>query len=290
MSLLDPVLIAQLGNLELRARRILDGFYAGRHVNRNRGHAQDFSEHRPYNPGDDLRSMDWKVFGRTDRLVVKQYEEQTNVQATIVMDQSASMGFSHGGRMSKLDYAKTMAAAIGYVVVSQSDAIGLLSASTRLPAGSQLGHLSRLYESLEKLAPNGAWDIDGLVRDLEVTSRRRGFVAVFSDLMADPERVLSSLRLLHARKNEVLVFQVLDPAELDLPFNGPVLFEDMEDGTTLKTEPDTIRGAYRSWVKDHLASQSQAFRSLGVDYLMLTTDSPFDRGLGAYLSWRQVHL
>ena len=290
MSLLDPVLIAQLGNLELRARRILDGFYAGRHVNRNRGHAQDFSEHRPYNPGDDLRSMDWKVFGRTDRLVVKQYEEQTNVQATIVMDQSASMGFSHSGRMSKLDYAKTMAAAIGYVVVSQSDAIGLLSASTRLPAGSQLGHLSRLYESLEKLAPNGAWDIDGLVRDLEVTSRRRGFVAVFSDLMADPERVLSSLRLLHARKNEVLVFQVLDPAELDLPFNGPILFEDMEDGTTLKTEPDTIRGAYRSWVKDHLASQSQAFRSLGVDYLLLTTDSPFDRGLGAYLSWRQVHL
>lgn len=276
--------------MELRARRILDGFYAGRHVNRNRGHAQDFSEHRPYNPGDDLRSLDWKVFGRTDRLVVKQYEEQTNVQATLVMDTSSSMGFSHGGRVNKLEYAKILASAIGYVVVSQSDAVGLLSPSVRIPAAGRLGHLSRLFEALENLRPHGVWEIDRAVRDLEMSTRKRGFVAVFSDLMAEPERVLSSLRLLHARKNEVLVFQVLDPAELDLPFTGPVLFEDMEDGALLKTEPEAIRASYRSWVEAHLAAQSQAFRSLGVDYLLLTTDTPFDRGLGAYLSWRGVHL
>ncbi len=290
MSLLDPVLIAQLGNLELRARRILDGFYAGRHANKNRGHAQDFSQHRPYNPGDDLRSIDWKVFGRTDRLVIKQYEEQTNVQATLVMDQSASMGFSYDGRLSKLEYAKTLAAAIGYVVVSQSDAIGLLSASTRLPAGSQLGHLSRLFETLEKISPEGAWNVDNLVKDLEMATRKRGFVAIFSDLMADPERVLASLRLLHARKNEVLVFQILDRAELELPFTGPMLFEDMEDKSLLKTEPEAIRHAYTSWVENHLLQQAQAFRSLGVDYLRITTDTPFDSGLGAYLSWRGRHL
>lgn len=289
-SPLDPVLLAQLGNLELRARRILDGFYAGRHVNRNRGHAQDFSEHRAYYPGDDLRSMDWKVFGRTDRLVIKQYEEQTNVQAMLVMDSSSSMGFSHSGRISKLEYAKTMAAAIGYVVVSQSDAVGLLSSGARLAAASQLGHLGRLFSTLEQLTPNGAWNVDGLAKDLEMSTRRKGFVAIFSDLMADPDRILSALRLLHARKNEVLVFQVLDPAEIDLPFTGPVLFQDMENGAELKTEPESIRAAYKAWVDRHLASQAQSFRSLGVDYLLLTTDTPFDRGLGAYLSWRGARI
>lgn len=290
MSLLDPLVIAQLGNLELRARRILDGLYAGHHLNRNRGHAQDFSEHRPYNPGDDIRSLDWKVFGRTDRLVIKQYEEQTNVGATVLFDHSLSMNFSMGGRLSKLNYAKILAAAIGYVVVSQNDAVGLVSETSRLPLGSQLGHLNRFFEQLESISATGSWDAARLIELALQTSRKRGFVAVFSDLMSDKDALISSLRSLQARKNEVMVFQVLDPVELDLSYDGPVIFTDMETGEELRTEPAAIRDDYKAWVRGTLDSFAHIFRSAGIEYLTLTTDTPFDKGMGAYLSWRGINL
>ena len=286
MSLLDPVIIAQLGNLQLRSRRILDGFYAGHHLNKNRGQAQDFSEHRPYYPGDEPRSIDWKVFGRTDRMVIKQYEEQTNVQATIFFDHSNSMSFSHAGRLSKLEYAKTLAAAIGTLVVSQTDAIGFVSHSNSLSAGSHPGQLGRLYEILENIQPQGSWDAAALLKKHQTLTRKRGFVIVFSDLMTSEAALMSSLRILQAQRNEVLVFQILDPAELELPFDGPVQFEDLETGAILTTEPAAIREKYKAWVSQHLAHLSQSFRGAGIEYARFQTDVPFDRGLGAYLSWR----
>lgn len=285
-SFLDPVVIAQLGNLSLRARRILDGLYAGHHQNKNRGHSQDFSEHRPYNPGDDLRSLDWKVFGRTDRLAVKQFEEQTNVGATVFLDHSASMGFSWAGRISKLEYAKTMAAAIGYLVVAQHDAIGLIAHSQHLPPGSQLGHLNRFFEVLGALEAQGRWDTKAIGSFFGTVQKKRGFVIVFSDLMENEEETMRLIRAIQARKNEVLIFQILDPAEKDLPFQGPTLFEDMETGDTLRTDPEALQDHYRKWVAQRLANFSSTFRSAGVDYTVLTTDMSFDKGLGAYLSWR----
>ncbi len=290
MSLLDPVIIAQLGNLELRARRILDGFYAGHHVNKNRGHAQDFSEHRPYNPGDDPRSLDWKVFGRTDRLVIKQYEEQTNIQAMVLLDASLSMNFSFAGRVTKLDYAKTLAAALGYLVVSQNDAVGLVAPGEMVPAGTQFGHLSRYYSTLEALQPHGVWNPAEATQNLQQSTRKRGFVIVLSDLMTDEDKMISTLRMLSARKNEVLVFQILDPAEIDLPFEGPVLFEDMESGEQLKTEAGSIRTTYNAWVREKLSSIANVLRTSGIDSLTITTNTPFDKGLGAYLSWRRGNL
>lgn len=289
-SFLDPVIVAQLGNLSLSARRVLDGLYAGHHQNRNRGHCQDFSEHRPYNPGDDLRLLDWKVFGRTDRLVVKQFEEETNVAATVFLDHSASMGFSWDGRLTKLAYAKIMAAAIGYLVVAQHDAIGLVSRSRQLAPGSELGHLNRFFEALDNVQPEGAWDMKALAPFFGTVHKKRGFVAVFTDLMAKEKETTAFLRALQARKNEVLIFQILDPAEKDLPFQGPALFEDVESRETLRTDPDALRERYRLWVKERLNSFASAFHSAGVDYTVLTTDTPFEKGLGAYLSWRGVRL
>lgn len=283
---LDPIVIAQLGNLQLRARRILDGLYSGHHVNLNRGHAQDFSEHRPYNPGDDPKGLDWKIFGRTDRLVIRQYEEQTNIGATVVMDDSASMNFAWAGRPSKLEYARTMAAALGYLVVSQHDAIGLSSRDGLLPASGTRGHLDLYFRRLDAVAGEGVWDVNGLFQSLGRSLRKKGFVMVFSDLLADSEGLVSTLRMLHARKHEVLVFHVMDPAEVELPFEGPVLLEDCETRGTLKTEPEAIRDAYRAFVKGKLEAYANLFRRSGIDYLFLTTDTPFGKGLGAYLSWR----
>lgn len=289
-SPLDPLIIAQLGNLHLRARRILDGLYSGQHINRNRGNTKEFSQHRPYIPGDDPKGLDWKIFGRTDRLVVKQYEEETNVVGTVVIDDSASMRFSWGGRPSKLDYAKTLAAAFGYLLVSQHDAVGLLSSQHALPPSGQRGHLEHYFESLEAIQPKGIWNIRFLTEKVNIPLKKKGFVMVLSDLMSDPETVISTLRALHSLKHEVMVFQILDPAERDLNFDGPILFEDAETGELLKTEPEIIRRSYQQVVRDWLASFSQSFRSSGMDYQLLTTDTPFDKGLGSYLSWRGMYL
>lgn len=289
-ALLDPLIIAQLGNLKLRARRILDGIYSGQHINLARGQSKDFSEHRPYNPGDDLRSLDWKVFGRTDRLVVKQYEEQTNIGAVAIIDDSASMNFSWDGRPSKLEYAKTLAAALGYLVIGQQDAIAMVSSRVNVPLGSQRGHIERYFEALDGLTGLGTWDLDTIAQSVGVLVKKKTFVLVFSDLMASAEKVITTLRSLQSRKYEVLVFHLLDPAERDLPFNGPILFEDSETGEKLKTEPDSIRAAYREMVEEKIANFSHVFGSSGIDYVHITTNTSFDKGLGAYLSYRAARL
>ncbi len=283
---LDPVVVAQLGNLEIRSRRILEGLYSGHHINRNRGTSKEFSEHRPYNPGDDLKGIDWKVYGRTDRLVIKQYDEETNILGTIIFDDSRSMNYSWGGRISKLEYAKTMAAALAYLLVSQHDAVGLLSTDQSLPPHGGRGYLEKFFESLDQIQAKGVWNVESLATSLGTPLKKRALIMVFSDLMADSQKVISTLRALHARKNEVIVFQILDPAEKELPYQGSVLFEDMETGELLKTEPEAIREVYRNGVQNKLAVFAHLFRSSGLEYVNLTTDTPFDKGMGAYLSWR----
>lgn len=287
-ALLDPVVVARLGNLELRARRILDGLYSGQHVNIVRGHSQDFSEHRPYNPGDDPKGLDWKIFGRTDRLVIRQYEEQTNIGAVLILDDSASMRFSAGGRLSKLEYAKTLAAALGYLVTRQGDAIGLISRQTTLPSASARGHLERFFEALENDRADGIWKMSDLSGRLGHPLKKRGFAIVLSDLMEDAETVLTSLRSLAARKHEVIVLQIADPAERELPFEGPVVFTDMETGEKLETNADAIRSTYQAAFDARRTQYAQALHGAGIDHLYLTTDTPFDKGLGAFLTWRSA--
>jgi uncharacterized protein (DUF58 family) len=287
-SLLDPLIIAQLGNLKLRARRILDGLYSGHHNNPVRGSSQEFSQHRAYNPGDDLKTVDWKAFGRSDRLIVKQYEEETNVATTVVLDSSASMKFSHDGRISKLEYAKTMAAALGYLLVAQQDGVGLVSPSETLPVKSGRAHLEEYVAALERVNGGGVWN-PTQINSARGMPRRKSLVVVFSDLMANEEETVASVRALHAHKHDVIVFQVLDPAELDLPFEGPFLFEDLETGEKLKTDADALRAAYRMRVKEKLAGFATVFRGAGIDYSLLTTDMPFNKGMGSFLTWRAAY-
>ena len=279
------MVVARLGNLELRARRILDGLYSGHHLNIVRGHSQDFSEHRPYNPGDEPKTLDWKIFGRTDRLVVRQYEEQTNNGAVVILDDSASMNFTSGG-LSKLDYAKTLAAALGYLATRQGDAVGLVSRHAMMPALSARGHLERFFDALEKNRAEGVWTMTDLSGRLGRPLKKRSFAIVLSDLMEDVDTVLSSLRSLAARKHEVIVVQLADPAERDFPYEGPVIFTDMETGEKLETNADAIRSAYKTAFEARRQQFSHAFAGAGIDHLFLTTDTPFDKGLGAFLTWR----
>lgn len=289
-ALLDPVIVAQLGNLHLRARRILDGLFSGRHTNRSRGSSQEFSQHRAYNPGDDLKYLDWKILGRTDRLVVKQYEEETNVMGTVVVDDSGSMGYASAGRLTKLEYARTLAAAFGYLLVHQQDAIGLLSSRQILPASAQRGQLDEYFESLEQVKPQGVWDFRGLLESIPIPFKRKGFIIILSDLLGETEQLMADIRALAARKNEVLVFHILDPLERDLNLTGPVLFEDMETGETILTEPEVIRDRYQQIITDRIKAFAHAFRRARIDYQVLTTDTPFDKGLGPFLSWRGIAL
>ena len=289
-SPLDPVVVAQLGNLELRARRILDGLYTGQHAHRHAGASREFSEHRPYYPGDDPKTLDWKIYGRTDRLSIKRFEAETNFYGVVAVDDSASMGFSHGGRPSKLEYAKTLAAALGYLLVSQHDQIGHQGRAEYLAPRSQRGHLETYFRSLEALRPAGVWPVEAVGAALMKNLRRKGFLIVLTDLMTDVETVARILRTLRARKHEILVLQILDPAERSLPFEGAALFEDAETGERVDTDATAIRAAYREHVERTLASFANLFRRSDMDYGLLTTDLTFDRGLGRFLSWRASRL
>ncbi len=287
-SLLDPVVVAQLGNLELRARRVLDGLYAGFHTNPHAGSSQIFSQHRPYTPGDDLRRLDWKVFARTDKFLVRQFEEESNVGAQVYVDDSASMGFSHGGRPSKLEYAKVMAATIGYILVAQHDGVGLVSRDQKIEAHNNRAHLEQYCEKLEKIQPQGVWDLSHLLNSSYESLARRSFVVVFTDLFQNGDEVLSQLRTLHSQRHEVIVFHLLDPAEIDLPFDGAIRFKDSETGEELTTEPNVIREAYKEEVHKKLENIAKSARGGGLEYVLLTTDTSFAKGVGAYLSFRSA--
>lgn len=287
MPSLDPLLIAQLGSLELKARRLLEGFFSGHYIRRIRGASQEFSEHRSYNVGDDLKRLDWKIWGRTDRLMIKSFHEETNVAGTILMDTSASMAFSDERRMCKLDYARILAAALGYLMVSQNDGVGLTSSQATLPVGRGQAFLKTLFEKLDQLKAQGDQPLSSMVHQSVSSLRRKQILLIFSDLMQDVDSLVSSLSALESKKHEILVFQILDPSELDFPFEGPVIFEDMESHQFIKTDPDVIREGYRRIVHDRLHSLRQVFRKANIEYEFFTTDMPFDKGMGAYLSWRR---
>ena len=290
MTILDPLVIAQLGNLRIRARKLLEGLYSGRHLNRNRGSSKEFSEHRPYNPGDDLRALDWKIFGKTDRLVLKQFDEETSLAGLVALDPSASMNYRTGNHPSKLEYAKTMAAALGYLLVAQHDAVGLLSESVTLPPRNQKGFLDLFFETLSGIDGKGRWDLASLPLQVANQLKKPGLLMILTDLMQDTGTIETAFKAFHSRKHDIMVFQILDPSEKDLTATGSILFEDVETGEKIKTEPEAIRQAYREFVEKKLAETSHFFKGLGIEHVVLTTDTPFNKGLGTYLSWREAHL
>jgi uncharacterized protein (DUF58 family) len=288
---LDPQTLARLNGLDLKARLIVEGFVSGLHRSPYHGFSVEFAEHREYVPGDDLRYVDWKVFGKNDRYYLKQFEEETNFACSLLLDTSQSMKYrSASAAMSKLDYAKHIAAAIAYLTIQQQDASGLVTFADTVQdfvrPSSQPSHLRQLFHMLEHAQPGGDTSLGPVLHDLAERIRKRGLVILFSDLFDDPETLLMGLKHFRHRRHDVSVVQVIDPAEQDFPFEEPTLFKGMEQPLESLTEPKSVAKAYRAEFAGFLSKVASGCRDLGMSYHLIRTDQPLDIALTAFLQTR----
>ena len=286
---LDPAVIARIASLELRARTVVEGFLSGLHRSPAQGFSAEFSEYRQYMPGDDTSLIDWKLYARSDRHYVKKFEEETNLECHLLLDVSGSMAYGSGG-VTKHEYGACLAASLAYLMNRQRDAVGLLAFSDRilqhLPAGARPGHLQRLLRALDALRAERGSDLAGPLDRLAAGLSRRGMTVLISDLLDDPDAVIRSLRHLRFRGMDVIVFQVLDPAELTLPFDGAARFRDLESGAELTVSPPAVREHYRREFEAFIAHYRRELRLAGIDYCLADTSQPLDQALLAYLAAR----
>jgi uncharacterized protein (DUF58 family) len=286
---LDPAVIARLGTLELKARTIVEGFLSGLHRSPFHGFSVEFAEYRQYIRGDDLSTIDWKVFARSDRYYVKKFEEETNLSCHLLIDVSGSMAY-RSQALSKLEYAACLAASLGYLMNRQRDAVGLMAFDDRvvsaLPASARPGHLRNLLVTLARLAPGRQTNLAKPLRQLAESLTRRGMVVLISDLLDDPEAVVRGLKHFHHRGSDVLVFHVLDPDELDFPFDRATRFEDLETGEEVMAVPGVVRAHYLERIGALIARYRRELGGAGIDYQLLNTAQPLEMALLAYLSTR----
>jgi uncharacterized protein (DUF58 family) len=280
VDLLDPYEVAQWGGVELAARGLVEGFLAGLHRSPFRGFSVEFAEHRPYQPGDELRYLDWKMLARSDRLYVKQYEEETNLRSMVVLDVSASMDWVGGSdRLTKLEYAKRLAAAIALVLLRQRDATGLIGfddeVRAMIPARARARHWWVLAAAVENLAAGGGTAAEAALRRVTDLLLRRGLVVFVSDLLMDRDLALLALQYLRHRGHQVVVFHVMDPAEMDLDGPPEARFEDPESGAAVVARPRELRAAYGTTVRQTIHAWRAALRGRGIDYHHVLTDTPF---------------
>jgi uncharacterized protein (DUF58 family) len=288
-NFIDPTVLATLDNLEMRARVIVEGFIAGLHKSPKRGFSVEFTDYRHYYRGDDMRHVDWKLYGRSDKLYIKQYEDETNVRCYILLDSSASMAYSSKG-MSKLDYARTLASALAYFIMRQRDAVGLITFDDKIrdyiPAKARQIHLLRILRSLNELTAGTRTDVVRPLRELAQTLNRKSLVILISDMLEDEVATIKTLQQLRAMGNEVIVFHVLDDQELHFNFKESSEFIDLETAETHITSPMAIRNAYLENLNNYLTQCRQKCQSSGVDYCLLNTSQPLDKALASYLARR----
>lgn len=288
---LDPAAVARLGSLSLGARTVVEGFITGLHHSPFKGFSLEFAQHRQYTPGDALKHLDWKVYARNDHYVVRQYEEETNMRCYLAVDTSSSMTFRHAGAMSKLDYASYLAASLAYLMLHQQDSVGLVlmddTIRRMIPPRSAKGHINHLLEALENKESHRSHILYKALNDLGKRIQKRHLLIIISDLLEDPGELIKAIRYFQYHKHEVIVMQILDPSEQDLPFKGPVLFKGLEDDDHFQTEPETIGHDYRKLMNAMLKQYEREFRQSGIDYCLMNTAQPFDVALGSYLTKRQ---
>lgn len=291
LRFLDPAVLARLGSMELKARTVVEGFLSGLHRSPFKGFSVEFAEYRQYLPGDELSTVDWKVFARSDRHYVKKYEEETNLDCHVLLDVSASMGYRGAAPMSKLEYGSVLAASLAYLMHRQRDATGLIAFDNRitfrLPAGARRGHLHALLLALERMQAGGRSDMSRPLRQVADALVKRSLVVVISDLLDDPEPAVRALRHVKCRGTDVIVFQVLDPDELTFPFRGSATFRDVESAEAVLADPSSVRSAYLRELEGITRRLDRELRGLGIDYVQLDTSSPLDFALLAYLSARE---
>ena len=288
---LDPAFLSTLGNMDLVARCAVEGFFSGLHPSPFHGFSVEYSDHREYHAGDELKFVDWKVFGRSDKLYIKQFQQETNTTAYILLDSSKSMSFAGDGKVSKMDYASFLAAALSYLMLSQSDSTALtLFAETvtkYIPPHSKRTHLNIILKTLQHNKPAGQTNLAGVLHTFAETTKRRGIVILISDLLDDEDDIFKGLAHLKFLKHDVIVFQTMDHQELNLDYEGLIQFEDLESKEKIRTFPRSLREGYRERVAEFLDEIEKNTGNTGIDYCLLDTSEPLDRALVAYLAKRK---
>lgn len=282
----EPALAARLGKLNFVARTAVEGFITGLHKSPHRGVSVEFAEHREYAVGDEIRHLDWKALARTDRYYVKQFEQETNLRAHILLDVSGSMDYGSGG-VSKLEYGCYLSAMMAYLMARQQDQVGFVAFDGRarfhMPPGSTPAHLDELFRKLEALRPGRLTRVGPVFHELAEQIRRRGLVIIISDLYDEPKEVMRGLRHFVHKKHQVILFHVLDPAEIELPFNQLLTFVDMEDDSRIQVDPKLIREGYRAEIDAFLADYRRQCADSRIEYVATRTDTPYDVMLREYL-------
>jgi uncharacterized protein (DUF58 family) len=288
---LDPATLASISGLDLVAKTVVDGFVAGLHRSPDFGFSQEFAEYRAYSEGDDLRHVDWNVFARTEKCFLKRYRGETNSQLLILLDTSASMGYgSH--QVTKLDYARFVAASLCYMASVQRDAAGLIvfdeDVANYVAPSTRQGQLFRLLHAVEKAEPGTRTDFAKPFVHFQTFLRRRGIVVVLSDFYEQPETIVKTVEPLRWRGNDVILFHVLDPQEIAPKFREPVLLVDMENAAdALEVSPEYARNEYRRKIDSHIEALRSKIRGAGMDYFLMDTSRPLDEGLREYLAVRK---
>ena len=287
---LSPEIISRLNNLSLKARYVVEGFMVGLHKSPYHGFSVEFSEHRAYGAGDEIRHVDWKLWGKTDRYFVKQYEEETNLKAYLLIDQSLSMNYA-SNKISKLEYAKLISASLGYLMLKQQDAVGLTLFDDRIrvniPARSKRSHLNVILSKMEKIKAGPETRMAPVLHSTAEVIKKRGLIILISDLFDNQEEVLSGLQHFRYKGHEVIVFHIMDPQEMKLDFSQRTRFRDMESGEEIITDPWHIQKDYQRDMERFCNNYKIQCRQNNIDYVQLSTDSPLDMALSEYLLKRK---
>ena len=288
---LNPINVAGLGNLELVARLVVEGFITGLHKSPYHGFSVEFSEHRSYRPGDEVKNIDWKVYARSNRFYVKQYEEETNLRAMIIVDSSASMRYNSPKHITKYEYAKFLSAALAYMMNKQRDATGLAIYDTEirtyLPSRSKKSYIGEILKSLDNIEPRNQTGTASALGVLAERIKRRGLVVIISDFFDDAESVSSALKHFRHKGHEVIVFQILDPREIDFKLGQGATFVDMETNEEMLTQPYQLQKEYKKNMENFINSIKSECHRQNVDYHLISTDTSFDKALLNYLAKRR---
>lgn len=289
-KLLSPDVLSRLKSLEMKARLVVEGFIAGLHRSPYHGFSVEFAEHRQYMPGDPIRHIDWKVYAKSDRFYIKEYEEETNLKAYLLVDCSRSMAFSSEERIDKLTYSLQLAAALSFLMLKQRDAVGLVGfdekINTYIPPRSAVSHLHVLLREMEQFQASEKTNVADTLHEMADRIKRRGLIVLISDLIDDPSNVLAGLKHFRHNKHEVIVFHVLDPRERDFSFPLEAIFRDMETGEQINTLPWQVKGDYQKEIAKVIDRFSRECRMSNIDYVPVDTATDYDYALFAYLNKR----
>jgi len=290
--MIDPDALMRIKSMELRVRVVVEGFWKGLHRSPYHGFSTEFTEYRPYTPGDDPRQLDWRLYARSDRYYIKKYEDETNLRCHLLVDQSKSMGYGSFS-YTKAQYASTLAATLAYFLHTQGDAIGLITfdnkVSQYIPPRNRPGYLRFLMLALETKPAGSATELKAPLIQVAQKVTKRGLVVLISDLLAPIDTLEANLGYLRACGHEVVLFNIIDPAELHFHFDSPAMFQDLESQREMYIDPASVKKQYLKKMTTHLASAKSACRNLGIDYHMVTTDRPFELALLDFLNDRMRH-